>query len=77
MAKECLHCGLQYLDSTHFCPSCGRPTAKGFKILQIQESEFDRLRREIKAKDELIQLLVLALTWKRGEDKPEKVPSKD
>lgn len=61
MAKDCLHCGLQFPDTTNFCPNCGRPTESGFKVRPIQESELDRLRRELQQKDELIRLLILAL----------------
>ncbi len=53
MAKDCLYCGLQFSDTTNFCPNCGRPTESGFKIRLIQESEFDHLRREMKGKDAL------------------------
>ena len=77
MAKECLYCSLQYLDTTHFCPNCGRPTEKDFKIRPIQESELDRLCREMKAKDELIQQLVLTLTWIHREGISERVTSTD
>ena len=62
MAKECLYCGLQFSDTTTFCPNCGRPTESGFSIRPIQESELERLRRELKEKDELIQQLVLTRT---------------
>ena len=68
MAKYCLYCGLQYSDATNFCFNCGRPTEKGFTIRPIQESEFDRLRREMKEKDDLIRQLIRALipeTWRR------------
>ncbi len=66
MAKECLYCGLQFADTTTFCPNCGRPTESGFSICPIQESELDRLRREMQEKDELIRQLVLTRTL-RGE----------
>jgi predicted amidophosphoribosyltransferase len=59
MAKDCLHCGLQFSDTTNFCPTCGRPTESGFRIRPMQESELDRLHREIKEKDDLIRQLVL------------------
>ena len=59
MAKYCLYCGLQFSDTTNFCPNCGRPTERGFSIRPMQESELDRLRREIKEKDDLIRLLIL------------------
>ncbi|HEX6482239.1 MAG TPA: hypothetical protein VF043_25625 [Ktedonobacteraceae bacterium] len=49
MAKDCLYCGLQFSDTTHFCPNCGRPTERGFIILPHQESELDRRRQEIAA----------------------------
>jgi predicted amidophosphoribosyltransferase len=59
MTKDCLYCGLQFSDTTNFCPNCGRPTESGFRIRPIQESELDRLRREMKEKDDLIRQLVL------------------
>lgn len=61
MAKDCLYCGLQFADTTQFCPHCGRPTESGFIIRSLQESEVDSLRRELKGKDELIQQLLLSL----------------
>ena len=67
MAKDCLYCGLQFSDTTHFCPDCGRPTEKGFIIRPVQESELERLRWELKEKDELIRRLTLTGTL-RGED---------
>lgn len=66
MAKDCLYCGLQFSDTTKFCPNCGRPTERGFSIRPMQESELDRLRREMKEKDELIRQMVLTRTL-RGE----------
>lgn len=64
MAKECLYCGLQFADTTTFCPNCGRPTESGFSIRPIQETEMDRLRRELQEKDELIrQLLLIRTQW--------------
>jgi hypothetical protein len=47
MAKDCLSCGLQFSDTTTFCPGCGRPTDSGFKIRPMQESALDRLRWEM------------------------------
>jgi hypothetical protein len=64
MAKECLYCGLQFAETTTFCPNCGRPTASGFSIRPIQESEVDCLRRELQEKDELIRQLVLTRTMR-------------
>lgn len=61
MAKDCLYCGLQFADTTQFCPNCGRPLESGFVIRPFRESEVDRLHRELKEKDELIRQLVLAL----------------
>ncbi len=56
MAKDCLHCGLQFSDTTEFCPDCGRPTEKGFIIRPpAQESELEHLRRQIQKKDDLIR----------------------
>jgi hypothetical protein len=66
MAKDCLYCGLQFSDTTHFCPNCGRPTESGFSIRPIQESEMERLHREVKEKDDLIRQLILTRTL-RGE----------
>ena len=62
MAKDCLYCGLQFSDTTQFCPNCGRPTVSGFSIRPIQESELERLRREMKEKDDLIRQLILTQT---------------
>ncbi len=62
MAKECLYCGLQFSDTTNFCPNCGRPTESGFSIRPMQESEVDCLRRELQEQDELIRQLVLTCT---------------
>jgi len=70
MAKDCLYCGLQYSDTTNFCPNCGRLLERGFRICLIQESEFDHLRREMKKKDDLIRQLVLVLSWRSRESKP-------
>ena len=66
MAKYCLYCGLQFADTTTFCPNCGRPTASGFSIRPLQESEVGCLRRELQEKDELIRQLVLIQT-QRGD----------
>lgn len=66
MAKDCLYCGLQFSDTTHFCPNCGRPTESGFSIRPIQESELECLHREVKEKDDLIRQLILTRTL-RGE----------
>jgi predicted amidophosphoribosyltransferase len=52
MAKDCLYCGLQFSDTTKFCPNCGRLTERGFRILPIQKSKFNHLRREPKEKDD-------------------------
>lgn len=57
MTKECLYCGLQFSETTKFCPNCGRPTESGFKIRPIQESELERLRRKLKEKEDLIRQL--------------------
>ena len=62
MAKDCLYCGLQFSDTTNFCSNCGRPTERDFIIRPNQESELDRLRKEIQEKDDLIRQLVLART---------------
>lgn len=64
MAKDCLYCGLQFADTTQFCPNCGRPTESGFivrPLRPLQESEVDRLHKELKEKDERIRQLVLIL----------------
>jgi hypothetical protein len=60
MAKNCLYCGLQLSDTTSFCLNCGRPTEQGFPIRPVRESELERLRRELKEKDDLIRRLILA-----------------
>jgi hypothetical protein len=39
----------------------------------MQESELDRLHREMKAKDDLIRQLVLVLSRRYGEGNPERV----
>ncbi len=62
MARDCLYCGLQFSDTTNFCPNCGRPTERDFSIRPHQESELDRLRKEIQEKDDLIRQLVLTRT---------------
>jgi predicted amidophosphoribosyltransferase len=59
MTKDCLYCGLQFPNTTRFCSNCGRRTESGFSIRLIQESELERLRREVKEKDELIRQLLL------------------
>jgi hypothetical protein len=64
MAKDCLYCGLQFSDTTRFCPHCGRPTESGFTIRPLQEVELVRLRGERKGKDDLIRQLVLSLRFK-------------
>ena len=68
MARYCLYCGLQFADTTKFCPNCGRPTASSFSIrpLQKQESEVDCLRKELQEKNELIRQLLLTQT-QRGD----------
>lgn len=62
MTKYCFSCGLQFADTTTFCPNCGRTTASDFSIRPRQESEVDCLRRELQEKDELIRQLILART---------------
>jgi hypothetical protein len=66
MTKYCLYCCLQFSDTTKFCHNCGRPTESGFIVRPKQESELDRLRQEMKEKDELIRQLKLTRTM-RGE----------
>lgn len=61
MSKHCLSCGLRFSETTAFCPNCGRPTASGFIVRPMQESDLERLGRELKEKDELIRQLALAL----------------
>jgi predicted amidophosphoribosyltransferase len=51
MSNDCLYCGLQFFETTKFCPNCGRPTEKGFRILPIQKSKFNHLRGEPGEKD--------------------------
>jgi predicted nucleic acid-binding Zn-ribbon protein len=76
MAKDCLYCGLQFSDTAHFCPNCGRPTESGFSIRPIQEAELERRRGEVKEKDELIRQLALTRTM-RGEASRAAVSSTD
>jgi hypothetical protein len=59
MSKDCLYCGLQYPDTTTFCRNCGRPTERSFLIHPLQESEVDRLHRQLQEKEALIRQLVL------------------
>ncbi len=73
MAKDCLYCGLQFSDTTNFCPDCGRLTERDFKIRPMQEAELDRLHREMKKKDDLIRQLLLVLSRRYGEGKSEGV----
>ena len=70
MAKDCLYCGLQYTDTTNFCPDCGRQTERGFRIRSFQELEFELLLKEMKGKDDVKQKLVLAVTRIRVEGNP-------
>ncbi|HJT57920.1 MAG TPA: hypothetical protein VJ761_15565 [Ktedonobacteraceae bacterium] len=67
MAKDCLYCGVQFPDTTNFCPNCGRLTEKDFLIRPDQESTLDRLRKEIQEKDDLIRQLILARTTPDGD----------
>ena len=53
MATTCLYCGLQLPDTAEFCPECGRPIERDFEIRPLQPSEWDRLGKEMKAKDDL------------------------
>jgi predicted amidophosphoribosyltransferase len=62
MAKDCLYCGLQFSDTTNFCPNCGRPTERDFIVRPDQESELNRLCEELQGKDDLIRQLVLTRT---------------
>jgi predicted RNA-binding Zn-ribbon protein involved in translation (DUF1610 family) len=55
MAKRCLYCGLQLPESAEFCPECGRPRERSFKIRPIQESELDYPRKEMKGTDDLLR----------------------
>src|SRR5579872_52486 len=68
MTKDCLYCGLQFADTTQFCPNCGRLIESGFSIrpFEEQESEVDCLRRELKEKDDLIRQLILIRTMRGG-----------
>ncbi len=47
MAKYCLYCGLQFSDTTKFCPNCGRLIESGFRIRPLQEPEVGSLRRDL------------------------------
>ena len=60
MSKDCLYCGLQFSDTTHFCSNCGRPTESGFTIRPARKTELDYLRRQLKETNELIRQLALA-----------------
>lgn len=71
MVKDCLYCGLQFSETTHFCPDCGRPTESGFSIRPLQESELERLRREMKEKDDLIRELILTRTMQAQFSAPQ------
>lgn len=62
MAKECLYCGLQFDDTAAFCPNCGRPTESSFIIRPLQEPEAERLRKELKEKDERLRHLISTRT---------------
>jgi hypothetical protein len=66
--KDCLYCGLQFPDTTHFCPNCGRRTESDFKIRAIKESELERLRRELKEKEELIRSIKAKTSPLNGEE---------
>ena len=72
MPKDCLYCSLQFSETTGFCPNCGRPTERGFRIHPIQDSELDRLRRETQEKDSLIRQLVLTLTTRATQYAPQR-----
>ena len=65
MAKDCLYCRLQFDDTATFCPNCGRPTESHFIVRSPQETEVERLREELKRKDELIRQLLLLLALRR------------
>ena len=66
MTKHCLYCGLQFSDTTQFCPDCGRPTESDFIIRPTQASELEYLRRQLQEQDDLIRQLALTRTM-RGE----------
>lgn len=38
MAKWCLYCRLQFLESARFCSECGRLLESGFRIHPVQDS---------------------------------------
>lgn len=61
MTKACLYCSLQFPDDAEFCPNCGRPVTSSFPVRTIGQTEVERLSREIQKKDQLIQLLIMAL----------------
>ncbi len=46
MAKYCLYCGLQFSDTTKFCPNCGR-LIESFRIRPLQEPEVGNFRRDL------------------------------
>ncbi|GCE07937.1 hypothetical protein KDAU_52660 [Dictyobacter aurantiacus] len=47
MAKYCLYCGLQFSDTTKFCPNCGRLIESGFRVRPLQKSEVGSFRRDL------------------------------
>ena len=76
MSKDCLYCGLQFSDTMKFCPNCGRPIVSGFIVRPMQDSEWERLRREMKEKEGLKLQPALTQTM-RGETSSDAAHSTD
>jgi len=55
IAKRCLYCDLRLPDTAEFCPQCGRPIERGFRIRPIRESEADCPDTEIEGKDDFVR----------------------
>src|ERR1051326_6268429 len=47
--QVCLDCGLEFPETTQFCPDCGRPTESGFSFRPMLKSVYDyRIRLQEK-----------------------------
>src|SRR5205814_8401427 len=51
LSRSCLYCGLEFSEATEFCPTCGRPTERGFCIRPMPRSISDH-RQSLKDKEE-------------------------
>ncbi|MBO0796788.1 MAG: zinc ribbon domain-containing protein, partial [Ktedonobacteraceae bacterium] len=51
MRKECLRCGLRFSDTADFCPNCGRPVEKPFRVRTTQDIELASPHREMMGTD--------------------------